>query len=64
VILGGTLFDVLEQERGPEACLWIVQRLKREGPHSQLEAAFGARRREVEGIWRDYLRETARPSVE
>jgi hypothetical protein len=63
VILGGTLFDVLEQERGRDACLWMVQRLKREGPEAQLEAAFGARRREIEGIWRDYLRETARPST-
>src|SRR5215210_1855854 len=64
VILGGTLFDLLERERGREACLWMVQRLKREGPTAQLEAAFGARSREIEDAWRDYLRATARPAVD
>src|SRR3712207_1108440 len=48
VILGGSVFDLLEAERGRDACLWLVQRLKREGPAGQLEAAFGARSREVE----------------
>src|SRR4029079_17273900 len=32
VILGGTVFDLLERERGPLACELIVQRLRREGP--------------------------------
>jgi hypothetical protein len=64
VILGGTLFDLLEQERGPEACEALVARLRREGPAAQLEGAFGARAREIESAWRDYLREIARPSIE
>src|SRR3954468_14003519 len=64
VILGGTLFDLLEEERGPAACEQLVTRLHREGPASNLEAAFDARAREIENAWRDYLRETGRPTIE
>jgi hypothetical protein len=64
VILGGTLFDLLEQERGPDACDGLVARLRREGPRAQIEGAFDARAREVESAWRDYLREIARPTIE
>ena len=64
VILGGTLFDLLEEERGPAACEQLVSRLRREGPAANLEAAFDARSRDIENAWRDYLRETARPTIE
>lgn len=61
VILGGTIFDLLEAERGPEACRLLVTRLHREGPAANLEAAFDARFREVEDAWRAHLRAIARP---
>jgi hypothetical protein len=64
VILGNTIFDLLEDERGPEACELLVSRLRREGPIANLEAAFDARVGEIEDAWRTYLRETARPSVD
>ena len=64
VILGGTLFDLLEQERGPEACRTLVRHLPRDGPELHLAEAFDARPREVESAWRDHLRELARPSVD
>jgi hypothetical protein len=64
VILGGTLFELLEEERGPGACEMLVSRLHREGPAANLEAAFDARARDIENAWRDYLRETARPTIE
>jgi hypothetical protein len=62
VILGGTIFDMLEEERGSRACEVLVSRLHREGPAANLEAAFDARVREIESGWRDYLREVARPT--
>jgi hypothetical protein len=64
VILGGTIFELLEEERGPEACELLVSRLHRDGPAANLEAAFEAPARDVEGAWRDHLREIARPSVD
>ncbi|MFN8159490.1 MAG: hypothetical protein U0R52_00380 [Solirubrobacterales bacterium] len=64
VILGGTVFDMLEEERGSQACELLVSRLRREGAAANLEAAFDARMREIEAGWRDYLREVSRPAVE
>jgi hypothetical protein len=64
VILGGTLFDLLETERGPGACELLVSRLRRDGPLTQLATAFDARPREIEDAWRGYLREIARPSMD
>jgi hypothetical protein len=63
VILGGTIFDLLENERGPEACERLVDRLLPQGPEVQLEDAFDARFREIEEAWRDYLREMVRGPV-
>jgi hypothetical protein len=63
VILGGTIFELLEEERGPQACELLVSRLHRDGPAGNLEAAFGVRVGEVEEAWRGQLREIARPSV-
>ena len=64
VILGGSLFDLLEEERGPQACEMMVSRLRREGPVANLEMAFDARARDIESAWRDYLREIARPTID
>jgi hypothetical protein len=57
VILGGTIFDLLENERGPEACERLVDGLLPGGPAVTLEDAFDARFRDIEAAWRDYLRE-------
>jgi hypothetical protein len=63
VILGGTIFDLLENERGPEACERLVAKLLPQGPDVQLEDAFDARFREIEDAWRDHLREMVRGPV-
>jgi hypothetical protein len=56
IILGGTIFDLLERERGPDACNVLAARLRRDGPRGSLELAFDARFREIERDWREYLR--------
>ena len=62
VILGGTIFDLLEEERGPEACDRLVDGLLPGGPLVTLEDAFDARARDIEDAWRDYLRSMVRPA--
>lgn len=62
VLLGGTIFDLLEDERGPEACERLVDRLLPGGPAVTLEDAFDARFRDIESAWRDHLRGMARPA--
>src|SRR3954454_8306863 len=56
MILGGTIFDLLERERGPDACDVLASRLRRDGPRRALELAFNGRFRDIERAWRDYLR--------
>ncbi len=56
VILGGTVFDLLENERGPEACERLVDRLLPGGPEVTIEDAFDARFRDIEDAWREHLR--------
>src|SRR5215217_6213424 len=48
VILGGTIFDLLETERGPDACERLAMKLLPGGPTATLEAAFEARAAEIE----------------
>ncbi len=43
IILGGTVFDLLERERGLDACAVLVSRLRREGAERAIELAFDAR---------------------
>ena len=59
ILLGGTVFELLEDQRGNEACELMVSRLKRGGPSANIEAAFGQRVRETEDLWRQHLREIA-----
>jgi hypothetical protein len=56
MILGGTVFDLLERERGPDACDVLAARLRRDGARGSLELAFDSRFRDIEREWRDYLR--------
>src|ERR671919_1423418 len=51
MILGGTIFDLLERERGPDACDVLASRLRRNGPRGSLELAFDARFRDIERGW-------------
>lgn len=57
ITLGGTIFDLLERRRGPDACSLLVSRIRRDGAERALEIAFGQRAREIEREWRRYLRE-------
>jgi hypothetical protein len=57
ILLGGTIFDLLERLRGPAACTVLVSRLRRQGARPGLEAAFDAELPEIEREWRRYLRE-------
>jgi hypothetical protein len=57
IILGGTVFDLLDRARGPSACELLVSRLHREGARGNLETAFDASLGEIEREWRRYLRE-------
>jgi len=63
VILGGTIFDLLETERGPDACQRLALELLPGGAGPTLEAAFEARSGEIEAAWRDYLRAVAKPAA-
>jgi hypothetical protein len=63
VILGGTIFDLLETERGPEACERLALELHTGGAVPTLQAVFQAPVAEIEDAWRGYLRSVARPSA-
>jgi hypothetical protein len=64
IILGGTVFDLLERERGPDACDVLASRLRRDGPPGSLELAFDARFRDIERAWREYLRKLSERRLE
>jgi hypothetical protein len=57
IILGGTIFDLLEHTRGRDACAVLVSRLRRNGARGNLELAFDAPIREIEREWRQHLKE-------
>ena len=59
IILGGTIFELLERERGRDACTILVSRLRREGARRAIELAFGAPFDDVEIAWRSSLRPDA-----
>ncbi len=63
VILGGTIFDLLEDERGPDHCERLALRLLPGGTSATLEDAFEARIGDIEAAWRDHLRAIARPGA-
>jgi hypothetical protein len=64
LILGGTVFDLLERHAGPDACVRMASRLHREGPRGNLELAFEARMRDIERAWRMHLDEILYPQPE
>jgi hypothetical protein len=59
IILGGTIFDLLDRQAGPAACEQIVSRLRKDGAHGNLELAFDAPVGVIDATWRHHLREVA-----
>jgi hypothetical protein len=64
LILGGTVFDLLDRHAGPDACVRMASRLHSQGPQGNLELAFEARMREIERAWRTHLDEILYPQSE
>jgi hypothetical protein len=60
-LVGGTLFDLLAQERGERACVRLATHPATD-PIAALEEAFGRSRREVEHDWRAHLDNLATPA--
>ena len=57
VLLGGTLFAMLEDEQGIDACVRLAARLPEAGGRAAIEHAFGRPASEVEAGWRTRLDE-------
>jgi hypothetical protein len=55
MVLGGTVFDLLEREAGPRACMELALTSERSNSRAALERAFGRRSAKVERAWRDHL---------
>lgn len=59
-LLGGSLFALLAEERGVDACLALVRRpLDPRGGAAAVEQAFGASAESLRRTWRDWLQELA-----
>lgn len=63
ILLGGTIFDLLEDYRGGGACELLIARLRRDGPEANLESAFDLPMPDIEVMWRGYLRDLVRPDM-
>jgi hypothetical protein len=59
LLLGGTLYGLLEREQGRRACVELATQLHPNGATAALEQAFGGHRFEIEAEWRRYLTELA-----
>ena len=57
MILGGTVFDLLDRDVGRSAAEVLVSRPGRGGLEASIEIAFDAPLGEVERAWRRHLRE-------
>jgi hypothetical protein len=55
LVLGGTVFGLLERERGVDACAELAQAPEWSRPGKAIEAAFGRPAASVERSWADYL---------
>lgn len=58
-LLGGSVFDLLEDAGRADAGAELMSRLHPDGPGHALERAFGRPRRDIEADWRDYLAASA-----
>lgn len=59
IILGSSVFELLEDERGKSACDLLVSRLPKAGPRAALETAFDANLAQIEPAWRGYIEAVA-----
>ena len=55
LVLGGTVFGMLERERGSRACVELARTSEKAGSRKAIEAAFGRPAASVERDWVDYL---------
>jgi hypothetical protein len=55
VLFGGTVFAMLEEEAGPDACVRLAARPPEAGGESAIKQAFGRSASEVEADWRRRL---------
>ncbi len=55
LVLGGTVFAMLQRERGPAACAELARAPERPGSRKAIESAFGRPAASVERSWMDYL---------
>jgi hypothetical protein len=55
LILGGTLFAMLEEEQGPEACAELASTSEWASARRAIESAFGRPAASVQRGWADYL---------
>ena len=60
-LIGGTLFDLLQQEHGERACVRLATHPAGD-PRAALEDAFGASAREIDAAWRGHLERLATPA--
>jgi hypothetical protein len=61
-LLGGTVFDLLERERGPSAAVSLAFTLPEGSPARALERAFAGRElQHSQGVWRAHLSRLAAP---
>ena len=61
-VLGGTVFDLVAQERGEETAVELSQRLPKSGAVEALRHALPGRSHdEIEALWRDHLAAFAEP---
>jgi hypothetical protein len=56
MLLGGTIFGLVEEAYGASAAVELVSRLDAGGAGATIERIFARPAREVEPDWRDYLR--------
>jgi hypothetical protein len=55
MLLGGTIFGLVEEAYGPTYAVELVSRLDAGGSDAAIERVFARTPREVEPDWRDYL---------
>jgi hypothetical protein len=55
LLLGGSVFDLLEREEGLRACVTLARGPHPDGPQKALEVAFPRASRHTEAAWRAHL---------
>jgi hypothetical protein len=63
-LLAGAIFDLLDRERGPSACVELALSDDSSNPRGILESAFGLNVHELARRWRDHLEQIATLSTD